>query len=164
MATLQEIQNQLNVELAEKKLSQGRKKPNKNRYYRLDDFYIVELTQGKWMIVSNSNTVRRLLRENTWCFHSTRYAKTNVDDTMKSFHQVYLNYESDLVCDHVNRMGFDNRFENLRIVTPRENSRNQTKRCNNTSGTTGICEKTIQGIPYVISHIRNNNDIQIFSI
>ena len=51
MATLQQIENHLNIEIGDKKFRNGRKYPNKNRYYRFDDFYVVSLTQGKFMII-----------------------------------------------------------------------------------------------------------------
>lgn len=40
--------------------------------------------------------------------------------------------------DHVNQIRADNRIENLRLVTNKENHRNQTKQKNNSSGITGV--------------------------
>jgi hypothetical protein len=166
MTSLLNIQNHLNIEIGERRLRPGKKKPNKNRYYFYEDqYYIVELTQGKWMILSNSLEVRVLLRMYTWRFGSDGYARTDVfiDEmkTSKLFHQLYLNYETGLVCDHINRCKYDNRFENLRIVTYRENNRNKTKQSNNTTGYTGICETIINGYPYFVASIYNNDNKQI---
>jgi hypothetical protein len=157
MTTLQEIQNHLNI-VIDNVLCRGWKKPNKNRYYRYNDYLIVELTKGKWMIVSNSYAVKRLLRLRVWSFHSMGYACACVDNTIKLFHQVYLNYDDGLIADHINRCKFDNRFENLRTVTHRQNMRNRTKMSNNTSGMTGVSENTINGYPYCICQIRNNHN------
>ena len=44
-----------------------------------------------------------------------------------------------MVADHINRFKYDNRSDNLRIVSLSMNSRNTTKRKDNVSGIKGIC-------------------------
>ena len=117
MATLQEIEKFLDIEIGDKRLRSGKKYDDKNRYYYYNElYYIVELTQGKWMICSDNRETRRLLRDYAWCY-SHGYASTSIERKLKCYHQIYLNYEAGLVADHINRHTFDNRFENLRIVT-----------------------------------------------
>ena len=59
-----------------------------------------------------------------------------------------------LVVDHMKRNKFDNRLENLRIVTNQENMRNKTKHKNNTSGTMGVYKKKNRWIAQICD---NNN-------
>jgi hypothetical protein len=46
-----------------------------------------------------------------------------------------------LVVDHINTKSFDNRLENLRVVTQKVNTQNKTKPKNNTSGNMGYLEE-----------------------
>jgi len=77
MASLNEIEEFLNVETGDKKLCDGKRRKNKNQYYYFrDEFYLVKLTQDKWMIAPDCKRTRRLLRLYSWCFHPYGYATT----------------------------------------------------------------------------------------
>lgn len=54
---------------------------------------------------------------------------------------VHGDFNKDLQIDHIDRNVKNNRIENLRLVTPRENSLNRKKFRTNTSGCTGIDKK-----------------------
>ena len=156
MATLQEIQDFLDIEIGDKRLRPGKKYKNKNKYYYYEDqYYIVMLTKGKWMIAEDCKKTRRLLRVFCW-HHNDGYVRNSPGK--RFWHQQFLNYENQLVCDHINNSKFDNRFDNLRIVTQEANMRNKLKYSNNTSGKQGICrDKTKNGYQYWRARIFDNN-------
>lgn len=55
-------------------------------------------------------------------------------------HDVLMPHPDNLEVDHINRNGLDNRKNNLRIVTHKENSDNRRDLFkNNTSGVKGVC-------------------------
>jgi len=158
MATLNEIENFLQIEIGDKRLCAGKKYEDKNKYYYYNElYYIVELTRGKWIICSDNRETRQLLRDYCWRFERDGYARTRVGNTQKYYHQLYLNYEAGLVADHVNRHKFDNRFDNSRTVTHKQNCRNMTTRPNNTSGKQGVYRKINKGTPYWIAYIHGND-------
>jgi hypothetical protein len=138
MTTLNNIQSFLDLEIGDKKLKDGKKKIDKNQYYYYEQsYYIINLTKDKWMIAEDCQKTRKLLKMHCWNAAS-RYAQTNVDKSIKLWHQLFFKYENGLVADHINNKTFDNRLDNIRIVTLRENSRNTTINSNNTSGKQGI--------------------------
>jgi len=60
----------------------GLKKPNKNRYFKINDndeydIMCVELTKDRYMIVDNTIDSRRVLRKHIFCTDS--YARTNIN-------------------------------------------------------------------------------------
>lgn len=161
MASLVEIENILNIEIGNRELRDGRKNPLKNKYYRFDNYLIVSLTQDKYMICSNENHDLRLLRDYCWSVSSAGYATTTTRQTTKYYHQLYLNYGAGLMADHINRHKYDNRFENLRVVTPKQNGRNKTKRTDNQSGHSGIYETLSNGNRYYVVQIVDNQNKRI---
>ena len=137
---LQELLTHLNVDLPENKsLRFGKKRKKKNRYYYFrDDYYIVKLTKDKWTVMQDCRKTRELLRLHCWYYNNYGYAVTNKDNNKKAFHKLFLEYGDGYVGDHINRCKSDNRSENLRVVTYKQNMRNLTKRYNNTSGKQGV--------------------------
>ena len=157
MATLNEIENFLNIEIGDKTMKQGKMQAGINKYYYYENmYYIVELSKSKYMICSDNKETRQLLKSYWWRVSTDGYAKTSTNNTTKHYHQLYLHYEAGLVCDHANRKRFDNRHDNLRVVTRRQNMRNLTKNKTNTSEENGISRYTNNGISYWQSRIYNN--------
>ncbi len=135
MASLEEIKKKLNIVVGDREINPGMCKPMKNRYYNINnEFLVVEFKDNKHMAFSNDAKTRELLSDYVWCILSVGYASNRVG----MFHQKYLNYEEGLVCDHINRHRYDNRNSNLRIVTRKQNNRNFTKRSDNSSGKPGV--------------------------
>jgi hypothetical protein len=157
MASLAEIENFLNIELTDRRLRPGKKQESKNRFYWFENqYYIVELTQNKWMICSDNRETRQLLRNYCWYYHHSGYATTTSGRASKSYHQLYLNYAEELVTDHINHKRFDDRFDNLRIVTHQQNMRNTTTRKDCTSGKQGIQRRNMRGRECWIARIYDN--------
>ena len=158
MASLQQVQTFLNIEIGDKRLKDGKKYKNKNQYYYYEQaYYIIKLSQDKWIVAEDCRKTRVLLRNHSWCLD--RYAKTTVNKSSKKWHQLFFNYEADLVADHINNKRYDNRIDNIRIVTPRDNNRNRTKYSNNTSGKQGVGRYTHKkhDLHYWKVHIVNND-------
>ena len=156
---LQQISQLLNIDFSEMKLQSGFNKLSKNQYYIITDCFIVKLSNNdKWMIVCNHQQVIILLQKHIWHSHIQGYAGTNIGGSIKLFHQMYIRYAQGLVVDHVNHLKTDNRFDNLRVCTYKQNSRNLKKRSETL--TTGVCVQMCGTINYVVSFI-NSNEKQI---
>ena len=162
MSTIDEIQNFLNIEIGERWLRDGKKKPNKNKYYWYEgQYYIVQLTQNKFMICEDCNKTRRLLRLYSWRFDHGYAYTSNTNGKTTAWHQLFLTYEDTLVADHINRFKYDNRSDNLRIVSLSVNSRNTTKRKDNESGIKGISRDIKGRYMYWRVDIVNNEGVQL---
>jgi hypothetical protein len=164
MTTLNNIQSILNLEIGDKRLKDGKKKINKNQYYYYEQaYYIINLTKDKWMIAEDCQKTRKLLKKHCWYTGTDGYACTNVDKSTELWHQLFYNYEFGLVADHINNKTFDNRHDNIRIVSLSENSRNRTINSNNTSGKQGIFQflDKRNGYHYWKVEIRDNNNKRI---
>ena len=153
MTSIANIEEILNIETADKRLCNGKFKSEKNRFfYYKDQYYIIEVAGDRWFIASDCRRTRQLLRSRTW-YVNGGYIK-NCKDKLQ-FHRETLRCDDDLLCDHINRDKFDNRVNNLRMVTAAENSRNKTKASNNTSGKQGIYKQTMGSYDYWRVEIRN---------
>ena len=156
---LQEVSNLLSIDFSEMKLQSGFNKLSKNQYYITPDNFVVKLSNNdKWMIVCNHQQVINLLQKHIWHSHIQGYAGTNINGSIKLFHQMYIRYGQGLVIDHINHHKTDNRFDNLRVCTYKQNSRNLKKRSETL--TTGVCIQLCGRTNYVVSFI-NSNEKQI---
>ena len=138
MASLNIIEEFLNIQIGNKQLKNGKNKENRNQYYYYQNrYYIVSLLNEKWIIMSTNNQTRDILT-NQILRNSEGYAQTTINDSTKKLHQLLLVCPNNMVVDHVKRNKFDNRLENLRIVSVHDNNRNKSKPNTNTSGFVGV--------------------------
>ena len=163
MTSLNRIELFLNVDLTNTRLRDGLKKKNKNQFYWFQNLYlIVKLSQDKWCIISSNERSIDILNDNVFCYNRGYAYSSN-----GLFHVMLMNPPNGMVVDHIKRNPYDNRLENLRIVTSQENSRNRTKGSSNTSGIVGVSKIKKNGLDYWITQIHDDNNkniIKRFSI
>ena len=94
--------------------------------------------------------------------NNTLYARVSNENTY--MHRIILNAPKGTMVDHINGNGLDNRKENLRLCTTRENNANQKKNRNNSSGYKGVakasnCSKwrAYIRVDYKQIHLGNHN-------
>ena len=160
MSSLNEIEEFLNIEIGDKRLRNGKKKMNKNTYYWYrNEYYIVNLSNDKWCIMSTNERTRELLTNHVWCC-SSGYAITSNDKTTIKLHRQIMNSPENMCIDHINRHPFDNRIDNLRITTHKENMRNKSMPTNNTSSIVGVSKrKKKQNSYWRVNIVDNNNKL-----
>lgn len=98
----------------------------------------INLTQGSYAIVDDKDFER--VNQYKWCYdggYAHRKIKKNGKDIKIYMHRFIMGVEKQEV-DHINGVGLDNRNQNLRIATHRQNLINTKKRIDNTSGFKGV--------------------------
>lgn len=100
----------------------------------------IKLTQGKYTIVDNEDF--KFLNQWKWTLSSTshvvRQIMKNYKGTRILMHRVLLNPPINMVVDHINGNGLDNRRINLRICTRTQNLQNQKRNSKNKTGYKGV--------------------------
>lgn len=104
-----------------------------------DGGFLVPLTKGKFAIVDED--MFDYLNQWKWQYHSG-YARRSVriGEKIKQLHMshVVLPVKEGMVVDHINRNPLDNRKNNLRVCSQKENILNSSRRKDNASGYTGV--------------------------
>ena len=153
MTSLNNIEEFLNIEIGNKRLRNGKKKMNKNTYYWFhNEYYIVNLSNDKWCIMSTGEQTRELLNDHIWHCDGV-YVKISINQQKIRYHRMLMNPSNNMCIDHINRRTFDNRLNNLRIVTHKENMRNKSMSNNNTSSIVGVLKEKKNEIPIVGGHL-----------
>lgn len=96
------------------------------------------LTRGYATMVSVEDA--HFLQERAWCAEvAGRKVYAVSGREYFKLHRVVLQNETEMLCDHKNGNGLDNRRDNLRLATDRQNSQNMRKARNKTSQFKGVC-------------------------
>lgn len=98
--------------------------------------YEIPLTRGLYAWVDSEDY--GMLRLHKWHATNNGYAATRSGGRILLMHRVILNAPAHLQVDHINGCKTDNRRENLRLATSRQNRMNQRPRCDNKSGFKGV--------------------------
>lgn len=122
---------------------------NPSKYYvrRVNENYIDEFGIGHIRMSNTNNEMlcdKECMEELLKYYWNERngYARSSINRKKIYAHRIVMeagDYETNKQVDHINGDTLDNRKQNLRIVTSRQNGLNSATRKDNTSGVTGVC-------------------------
>ncbi len=119
----------------------GRRKYN--RHVTLGTFTVVQLTKNQYMTIDTAD-LTWTLAQCSWIAQYDKgikgyYVRGSIGGKLQLYTRRLLNVTDPLLkVDHINRNSLDNRRQNLRIATNKQNAENSKKRVSNTSGTRGV--------------------------
>jgi hypothetical protein len=109
---------------------------DKASYVKLELLGRAKNLEQNYFLISKS-CLEKVIRHN-WYLDSNGYPMTYTGRS-KTLHKNLLGkQEKGYVIDHINRNKLDNRMENLRIITAKENSYNRTKNINSNNKYKGV--------------------------
>lgn len=107
----------------------------KNKYIIKGDYVEVHFNTGDIGFIDTEDLSK--FNKYFWGLNSQGYAHSRINGVLKRLHLYLLDFPNRTV-DHINRNKLDNRKANLRLCEQRENTRNLSKKKNNTSGFPGV--------------------------
>lgn len=129
--------NHYRIALRKEKRARGETKDfyNHNIYEFYDDYTIIviNIKNNIYKVLIDKEDYEKV-KKHQWCVDTRGYAKTTIEGKEVKLHRYINNPKENEVVDHINHNTLDNRKINLRNVTIQENSMNQRKPKNNTSG------------------------------
>lgn len=100
-----------------------------------EDYKLIPLTKGMFTKVANEDF--ETLKRTSWTLSGNE--KYVVNSSKGYLHRFIMEPTGNLVVDHINGDGLDNRRENLRICTSVQNTYNSKSNVNSTSDYKGVC-------------------------
>lgn len=85
----------------------------------------VELTQGAWALIDIEDIPK--VKGRPWCLNDTGYAVTRQGKKLLAMQTAISGAPPDLLIDHIDRNKLNNRKQNLRNATCRENNLNSSR-------------------------------------
>lgn len=110
------------------------KKPNK---YDLTKEYGIGYTHKNEVFYFDLDDYE-LIKNHCWNKNEDGYLVSRINDKIIRMHRLIMNAPKDKDVDHINHLIYDNRKENLRIVTRSQNNMNRGLQINSTSGIKGV--------------------------
>lgn len=97
----------------------------------------MELTIGNYLVLIDREDLD-LVKGYKWQYHIKTGIMCRANKKTVYMHRLIMSAPKGAVVDHINHNHFDNRRVNLRLCTQSQNSKNQQKPKNNTSGYKGV--------------------------
>lgn len=108
-----------------------------NKIIHFDNIIAIEDRYGNRAYIDEDDLEK--VSKYTFCKHQDGYFRTMVNRKTICLHNIILhNNDSNLVVDHINKCKLDNRKNNLRLITRKENTLNRKLSAKNKSGITGV--------------------------
>ena len=124
---------------AERIQQMGRANKKYNDYYQIENVVHIKFFNCDEEFLCDPSDWE-IAKEICWFKNNTGYARGEIDSKFILFHNYILNINSNntVEIDHISGDRLDNRRDNLRICTRKENAYNKGLYSNNTSGVTGV--------------------------
>lgn len=107
-------------------------------HYRVDNGYVSGIFENNRETKFSTKDLLDISKHR-WYIDAEGYATTTIEGKNVRMHRFLITEVPDkMVIDHINRDKLDNRRENLRVVSQRENVWNASLRQNNKSGVAGV--------------------------
>lgn len=97
-----------------------------NKYKDMGNYLIGFDSHGKTFLIDKDDYAT--VRNHKWLVYPSGYVKARINKKCVYLHRFLTDCPDKMIVDHINHNKADNRKENLRICTQRENSRN--RKCN----------------------------------